>query len=156
MANLAGLSVSPPASASTPWPPRRAPGPRVTDDEVAGTFTVSDGFDAWRRDSSPAAVVQVETMSNLAVGAVAWGPASLGAAVPSDEVPAGAKVAVVARAIGASHPAHDVVAALRSAGHPVVLVECGWPRGGADVETRGGSPAVARALLGLLGLGREQ
>ena len=39
---------------------------------------------------------------------------------------------------------------LRAAGHDVVLVECGWPRGGADVETFGGSPAVARALLAVL------
>ena len=39
---------------------------------------------------------------------------------------------------------------LRAAGHDVVLVECGWPRGGADIETYGGSPAVARALLALL------
>ena len=29
-----------------------------------------------------------------------------------------------------------------------IVVECGWPRGGADLETFGGSPVVARALLG--------
>ncbi len=54
------------------------------------------------------------------------------------------------RALGADHPAHLVLERLRAAGHDVVLVECGWPRGGADVETFGGSPAVTRALLAVL------
>jgi beta-N-acetylhexosaminidase len=52
--------------------------------------------------------------------------------------------------VGAGHPAPEVVARLRAAGHHVVLVECGWPRGGADLETYGGSPPVARTLLALL------
>ena len=39
---------------------------------------------------------------------------------------------------------------LRAAGHEVVLVECGWPRGGADLEVFGGSPTVSRALLAVL------
>jgi beta-N-acetylhexosaminidase len=58
-------------------------------------------------------------------------------------------VAVVGRAVDASHPASAVARRLRGAGHEVVLVECGWPRGGADIETFGGSPAVARALVAL-------
>ena len=66
------------------------------------------------------------------------------------EVATGARVAVVGRAVGAGHPASAVVERLRAAGHDVVLVECGWPRGGADIETFGGSPAVARPLLALL------
>ena len=74
----------------------------------------------------------------------------MGATVAETEVPVGAKVAVVGRAVGAGHPASAVVERLRGAGHDVVLVECGWPRGGADLETFGGSPAVARALLALL------
>ena len=65
-------------------------------------------------------------------------------------MPTGARVAVVGRAVGAGHPASAVVERLRAAGHDVVLVECGWPRGGADIETFGGSPAVARALVALL------
>ena len=59
-------------------------------------------------------------------------------------------MAVVGRAMAPEHPAHAVAQRLRAAGHDVVLVECGWPRGGADVETFGGSPAVARALLAVL------
>ena len=65
-------------------------------------------------------------------------------------MPAGAKVAVVGRAVGADHPARATADRLRAAGHDVVLVECGWPRGGADVETYGASPVVARALLAVL------
>ena len=96
------------------------------------------------------AVVQVDSTANLAVGGVAWGPAALGATVAESDVPAGARVAVVGRAIGDAHPASEVVGRLRAAGHGVVLVECGWPRGGADIEAFGGSPAVARPLLALL------
>ena len=64
-------------------------------------------------------------------------------------MPAGAQVAVVGRAIGPDHPGGGHGRALRR-GHAVVLVECGWPRGGADIETYGASPVVARALLAVL------
>ena len=122
----------------------------LPDETVARAFRVNDLARHWLTGTAPLAVVQVDSPANLAVGGVAWGPAALGAAVPEAEVPAGARVAVVGRAVGAGHPASDVVARLRAAGHEVVLVECGWPRGGADIETFGGSPAVARALLALL------
>ena len=46
--------------------------------------------------------------ANLAVGDVAWGPAALGATVAEGDVPAGARVAVVGRAVGADHPARAV------------------------------------------------
>jgi beta-N-acetylhexosaminidase len=121
-----------------------------SDAAVAASFTTSSAVPAFVADAAPLSVVQVGSSANLAVGAVSWGPASLDAAVAEDAVPPGAKVAVVGRALDASHPALGVVDRLRAAGHRVVLVECGWPRGGADVETFGGSPAVARALLALL------
>ena len=117
---------------------------------VARAFRVSDAARAWLASPAPLAVVQVGSTANLAVGGVSWGPAALGATVAATAVPAGARVAVVGRAVGAGHPALTVVDRLRAAGHDVVLVECGWPRGGADIETYGGSPAVARALLALL------
>lgn len=85
------------------------------------------------------------------MGAVAWGPRSVGVGVAALSVPPGAKVAVVARSLSSDHPAHQVLADLRGIGHHAVLVECGWPRGGADVETYGGSPVVALALVALLG-----
>ncbi|HWS58340.1 MAG TPA: hypothetical protein VN257_07355, partial [Actinotalea sp.] len=126
------------------------PSPVLADDVVARAFHLSDAARSWIANPSPAAVVQVGSVANLAVGAVAWGPAGLGATVAEERVPPGAKVAVVGRALGADHPAHRTAERLRAAGHDVVLVECGWPRGGADVETFGGSPAVARALLAVL------
>ncbi len=127
----------------------RTPAP-LGDETVVRAFRVGDAARAWLAAPGPLAVVQVDSTANLAVGGVAWGPAALGATVDEARVPAGARVAVVGRAVGAGHPASAVVERLRSAGHDVVLVECGWPRGGADIETFGGSPAVARTLLALL------
>ncbi|MFL6176243.1 MAG: glycoside hydrolase family 3 protein [Ornithinibacter sp.] len=124
--------------------------PTLSDEDVVRAFRVGGAARAWLAAPGPVAVVQVDSTANLAVGGVAWGPAALGAAVAEAEVPAGARVAVVGRAIGAAHRASDVVGRLRAAGHDVVLVECGWPRGGADIETFGGSPAVAGPLLALL------
>lgn len=127
-------------------PPQAA----LADQTVVGAFRVAAAARAWLAASGPVAVVQVDSTTNLAVGDVSWGPAALGATVAEADVPSGARVAVVARAVSARHPARAAVERLRSAGHDVVLVECGWPRGGADIETFGGSPAVARPLLGLL------
>ncbi|MEO7423276.1 MAG: glycoside hydrolase family 3 N-terminal domain-containing protein [Ornithinibacter sp.] len=124
----------------------------ITDEQVAATFTTSIRFTRWCQDPAQAVVVQVESGSNFAVGAVDWGPRSVGVGVEAPSVPPGAKLAVVARSRSAGHPAHRVLADLRDIGHHAVLIECGWPRGGADVETYGGSPAVAGALLGLLGV----
>ena len=122
----------------------------LPDERVVRAFRVSGPARDWLAAPGPLAVVQVESTANLAVGGVAWGPAALGATTSEAEVPAGARVAVVGRAVGAGHPALAAVRRLRDAGHDVVLVECGWPRGGADIETFGGSPAVARTLLALL------
>jgi beta-N-acetylhexosaminidase len=122
----------------------------LPDGLVAGAFTVTDAAREFVADPATLVVVQVETTANLAVGPVSWGPAALDATVAEGEVPDGAKVAVVGRGLGDGHPAHEAVSRLRAAGHRVVLVECGWPRGGADVETFGGSPAVATPLLALL------
>ena len=127
----------------------------VVDDElpldvVARAFGVGEAARAWVTAPGPVCVVQVESVANPAVGDVSWGPAALGATAAEEDVPAGARVAVVGRSLTEGHPAHGAAARLRAAGHEVVLVECGWPRGGADLETYGGSPAVARALLAVL------
>jgi len=121
----------------------------LPDATVAGAFRVDGRATAWLAAPGPVAFVQVASTANLAVGDVSWGPAALGVTVAEADVPPGARVAVVGRAVEASHPAAEVVHRLRGAGHDVVLVECGWPRGGADIETFGGSPAVARALVAL-------
>ncbi|MGG5259048.1 glycoside hydrolase family 3 protein [Phycicoccus avicenniae] len=132
-------------------PPTSPPARPVDDDAVAGAFTLTDAARRFVASPRPLAVVQVGSRANLAVGAVAWGPAALGATVDEAEVPEGARVAVVARSAAADHPAHEVVARLRAGGHETVLVDCGWPRGGADVVTWGASPAVARVLVAVLG-----
>ncbi|MFQ6172365.1 glycoside hydrolase family 3 protein [Oryzobacter sp. R7] len=142
---LAGDLARPPSGTGAAASP--PPLPLAT---IARAFRLSDTAARWLAGSAPVAVVQVGSVANLAVGDVSWGPAGLGATVAEDDVAPGARVAVVGRGLGPDHPAHEVVARLRSAGHEVVLVECGWPRGGADVEVFGGSPPVTRALLGLL------
>ena len=123
----------------------------LADESVLPAFRISEAARAWLSGPGPVAVVQVGSTANLAVGDVAWGPAALGATVAEAEVPsrrAGSPSSVVPSV--PDHPACATVDRLRAAGHDVVLVECGWPRGGADIETFGGSPAVARALLALL------
>ncbi|WP_392543119.1 glycoside hydrolase family 3 N-terminal domain-containing protein [Oryzobacter telluris] len=117
---------------------------------IASAFRLSDTAVRWLAATGPVAVVQVGSVANLAVGDVSWGPAGLGAAVAEADVHAGDRVAVVGRAIGNDHPAHATAERLRATGHDVLLVECGWPRSGADLEVFGGSPAVARALLAVL------
>ncbi len=137
------------ASSLPGLPAPHSPGP-LPPDVVARAFRVSDAARRWIAARGQPAVVQVDSAANLAVGAVAWGPAALGEAVTEGGVPPGSKVAVVAREVGGDHPARAVVHRLRGSGHDVVLVECGWPRGNADIETYGGSPVVARALVALL------
>ena len=144
------LAASTAARMPRPGSDGDVPSATLPDSTVGRAFRVSDAARRWLTGTAPLAVVQVDSTANLAVGGVSWGPAALGATVAETEVPAGARVAVVGRAVSAGHPASEVVERLRSAGHEVVLVECGWPRGGADIETFGGSPAVARALLALL------
>lgn len=122
----------------------------LTDRELARAFSVSPRVAPWRATARPASIVQVDSATNLAVGSVAWGPAAVGATTPVDAVPDGAKVAVVGRGVGPDHPARGLARRLETAGHPVLLVECGWPRGDVDVVTYGASPAVASALVGLL------
>jgi beta-N-acetylhexosaminidase len=116
-------------------------------------FTLSDDARGWLARDGAVAVVQVETSSNLAVGHVPWGPASVGV---TDEAPLddeSVRVALVGRDLVADHPAWTLATRHRAAGLDVIVVECGWPRGGADVVTWGGAPVVARALGDLL-LGR--
>jgi beta-N-acetylhexosaminidase len=118
--------------------------------DVARAFDVSEQARAWLNDDGAVAVVQVETVTNVAVGRVPWGPAAIGAVTHPTAVQAAERVAVVGRDLGRGHLAWDVAAGHRAAGRRVVVVDCGWPRGGADIVTWGGSPAVARALVHLL------
>lgn len=126
--------------------------PKALDGErIAEAFEVSEAAGKWFAREEPVAIVQVETGANFAVGHVPWGPAAATEAVVSEgEVPDGARVAVVGRGLDAEHPLWNVFARLRAEGHAVIAVECGWPRGGADIVTYGASLTVSQALTSLL------
>jgi beta-N-acetylhexosaminidase len=117
-----------------------------TDSLVARAFSISEAAQAWLEVRAQPVIVQVASESNLAVGHVAWGAEAAGLATGVADVPEAAKVAVVGRSLAAGHPAWAVADRLRDRGHPVIVVECGWPRADADVVTYGGSVVVARAL----------
>ncbi|MFF2297940.1 glycoside hydrolase family 3 protein [Arthrobacter sp. NPDC058127] len=120
-------------------------------ERIAEAFEVSEAAERWLARQEPVAIVQVETGSNFAVGRVPWGPAAATSAVVREgEVPDGARVAVVGRGLDAEHPLWTVFARLRAEGHAVIAVECGWPRGGADIVTYGASLTVSQALTALL------
>ena len=123
-----------------------------SDDVVQQAFSVSDAAREWLALDAAPVVVQVASDPNLAVGRVSWGPDAAGLTTAEDAVPAAAKVAVAGRSLAPSHPGWAVADRFRAQGHPVIVVECGWPRGDADVVTYGGSPVVARALGRLLGV----
>ena len=124
-----------------------AEAPAVSAD-VLRAFDVSDDARAWLGRDGAVAVLQVSTDANLAVGQVPWGPASVGGADASEgDAP---RVAVVGRNLVAAHPAWELADRLRADGRDVVVVDCGWPRGGAGITTWGGSPAVSGVLVDLL------
>lgn len=132
--------------------PAGGPASSLALDQVQAAFEISDWARDWLRCPGETVIVQVETESNPSVGVVPWGPAALGAATDQSAVRKEAKVAVVGRGLAAGHPAWDLCSRLRARGHRTILVECGWPRGGADIVTFGGSAAVAAALVRLLGV----
>lgn len=119
---------------------------------VESAFEVGAAVAPWLEAHGPAMIVQVGSSSNLAVGHAAWGPASAGLTTDPEAVPTGARVAVVGRGLSAQHPVWQLAERFRAADHPTIVVECGWPRGGADLVTFGGSLSVSRALGRLLGV----
>jgi beta-N-acetylhexosaminidase len=133
---------------------RAVPSSAGGDAPVARAFDLSDAARAWLSGTGTVAIVQVDSRSNDAVGQVPWGPASVGLDSPDVEAGQAARVAVVGRDLDPGHPAWAVAQAHRDAGRSVLVVECGWPRGGADLVAWGGSPAVAAPLVALL-TGRE-
>ena len=137
-------------AASVAGPSHTGSSSRPSETVVAHAFLRSAAVETWLHRPGPAYVVQVDSVANLAVGDVGWGPASLGATTPLDAVPGGAKVAVVGRGLDPDHPARTVARDLVAASHPTLLVECGWPRADADIVTFGASPAVSAALVDLL------
>ena len=59
-------------------------------------------------------------------------------------------MAVVGRNIGTDIRRGSGQLSSATPGKLVILVDCGWPRGEADLVTWGGSPAVAGALTSWL------
>ena len=142
-----------------PPAPHRGDGRTPPVGDLAAAFEVTTAGRAWLNRPGPAVLMQVETVANEAVGAVRWGPASVdpsvlvhrGGPLTASVATSGAsKVAVVGRGIDERHPALDLAAQLRAQSLDVVLVECGWPRGTADITTFGSAPVVAAALVALL------
>ncbi|MGN6754124.1 MAG: glycoside hydrolase family 3 protein [Intrasporangium sp.] len=124
-------------------------------DVIGRAFEISPAAHEWLARPEPAAIVQVDTEANLAVGGVPWGPRTIGATVTLADVPATGKVAVVGRGVGPHHPARELADRLRQEGRAVLLVDCGWPTASADIVTFGGSRAVAEALVDLVTGRRE-
>ncbi|MFF5793589.1 glycoside hydrolase family 3 N-terminal domain-containing protein [Paeniglutamicibacter sp. NPDC012692] len=117
---------------------------------ITAAFEVSDAARTWLADPALPALVQVGSEANMAVGHVPWGAAAVGADTDLDAVDRYAKIALVGRGLDAGHPVWQLADSLRADGRRVVVVECGWPRGGADLVTFGASLTVSAALAGLL------
>ena len=133
-------------------PAEDAVAPGWGDAALVGGFEIGEAVPAWLEAPGDAVIVQVASDPNLAVGGVAWGPDAAGLATAEPDVPSSAKVAVVGRGLGPEHPLWSVADNLRAQGHPTIIVDCGWPRGGADLVTFGGSVVVAEALGRYLGV----
>lgn len=125
---------------------------RWLDGALVEGFEVGEAVRPWLDAPGQPVIVQVASDPNLAVGRVAWGPRAVGLTTAEADVPDGAKVAVAGRGLSAGHPLWGVADRLRAQGHPTIVVDCGWPRGGADLVTFGGSVVVAEALGRYLGV----
>jgi beta-N-acetylhexosaminidase len=125
---------------------------RWANGSLVGAFEVGDAVQAWLDADGDAVIVQVASDPNLAVGGVAWGPSAVGLTTSEADVRQGMKIAVAGRGLSGDHPLWQVVDRLRAQGHPTIVVDCGWPRGGADLVTFGGSVVVAEALARYLGV----
>ncbi|PQZ91143.1 glycoside hydrolase [Arthrobacter sp. MYb227] len=134
------------------YPPRPAAGAGSTPDQarITAAFELSDAARAWLADAAQPVLVQLETEANMAVGQVPWGARALDAASELTNVGPAAKIALIGRGLDPAHQIWGLADSLRAQGHRVIVVECGWPRGGADLVTFGASRSVSRALVGLL------
>ncbi|UOE42524.1 glycoside hydrolase family 3 protein [Agromyces larvae] len=144
----------------------------VTPARVIEAFDVAPGaLDRLAGAGRVGTVVRVDTVANIAVGVVPWGPFAAEAAAPGSWL-GGASVV----ALDAEHPLGDpaalpgpvvvigkdlhrhafavaAIAALRAVRDDVVTVDAGWPDGDrsqADIATFGGSRLVGEALIALV------
>lgn len=140
------------AQLTSAYPPRAALGAGSAPDQatITAAFELSDAAGEWISDPAAPALVQIETEANMAVGHVPWGARALGAATELAVVPAEAKIALLGRGLDTDHQIWKLADSLRAQGRNIIVVECGWPRGGADVVTYGASLSVSSALVDLL------
>lgn len=119
-------------------------------ESITNAFEVSAAARDWLGDDSAPALVQIDSEANMAVGHVPWGAAAVGAATALKSVDRQAKIALIGRGLDAGHPLWALAESLRADGRRVLVVECGWPRGGAELVTFGASRTVSAALATLL------
>jgi beta-N-acetylhexosaminidase len=166
---LAPLGDSAKAHASAASHPRDAADggaftqPRFDLDRTIGAFDVRDGVAVRARR----AIVQLETVANIAVGVSPWGPAAAGAEVTpvreGERIPVepGVQTIVVGRDNHRRDWTRGAIDDARATGPDVLVVDMGWPsadRAYADVATFGASAHAGAALQRLLdrraGVGR--
>lgn len=124
----------------------------------ADAHRIGEGF-AVRDGAAPApdaAIVVVETATNIAVGSAPWGPAGAdvrrivaGAPLPAD-LAIDAPLVLVAKDVH-RHPDVAALAEIVHASRPgSLVVDMGWPSGPVDIATYGASRGVGEALLSWL------
>lgn len=145
VAHVGGVTRPEPAGSArlADWP--------VGPERIAAAIEVRPGV----RVAPGAALVQLETVTNIAVGSAPWGPDAAGASVvvvrEGDPLPAGPLV-LVGKDLHRHAWVRELVSAAR-AERAVVTVDMGWPapdRALVDIATFGASRAVGAALLEVL------
>jgi beta-N-acetylhexosaminidase len=139
-----------PRAAGSPLPAAITAGAIPDAAAITAAFEVGPAARAWLADPAAPLLIQVDGEANMAVGRVPWGPASVGAAGTLKHADPSAKIALVGRGLDADHRIWQIADGLRADARTLITVECGWPRGGADLVTFGASRTVSQALVALL------
>jgi len=147
--------------------------PAELGDRIAASFHVADGALARLGGGRIGTVVRIDTVPNIAVGGVPWGPFALleepdpGRPAPAwltdaavlvvdagtplaDPVGLHGPVLVVGKDLHRHPFAAEAITRLRAARDDVVTVDMGWPSDDlalADIATFGASRAVSEALV---------
>ncbi|MFC6356960.1 beta-N-acetylhexosaminidase [Luethyella okanaganae] len=169
---LAADAVAAEASIPVPDAVDTVVDPDLGVDRAIATFDLSPRARRWLDEQpTPAAVIRIETVANLAIGVAPWGPFAETAQDPasvagtaweparivslsaSDVAPpllSSGPVVIVGRNIHRYDFARGAVDRLRAGDAEVLVVDMGWPsddRAYADIATFGASRLIGRALL---------
>jgi beta-N-acetylhexosaminidase len=142
-------------AAGLPGPLEPVPAPRFDIDRAIAAFDAPRDLVV----EPAAAILTLETVANIAVGASPWGPLAAGAETTAvfagDDIDVRGKAAVI---VGKDNHRHEwtraVIDRAREQNPSVLVVDMGWPspdRRYADIATFGASEFAGRALLTLLG-----